>query len=69
MELYGLSIKFYGTNLEVDTNGADVALRVRVVGEPQEQTRLKGMRCRMVGGHGVLTLPTPESPMRRSLKR
>ena len=42
LELHGLALKLDGPNLEVDTDGANVALRVGVVGETEEQTRLDG---------------------------
>lgn len=41
LELYGLSLELNCPDLEVDANGADVALCVCVVGEPQKKTRLE----------------------------
>jgi hypothetical protein len=43
LELHGLALKLDGTNLEVNTDGTDVALGVRIVGEPKEQARLRVM--------------------------
>ena len=40
LELHGLALKLNRPNLEVDTDGTNVALRVRIIGEPQEETRL-----------------------------
>ena len=36
LELHGLALELDGANLEVDTDGADVTLRVCVVREPQK---------------------------------
>lgn len=77
LEFHGLSIKFNGPNLEVHTNRANVALGVGIVRKTQEETRLVERACvisRIVQESdgdcgGIHTLPTPESPMRRSLKR
>ena len=41
LELHSLAFQLDSPNLEVDTNGTDVALRVRVICEPQEQARLR----------------------------
>lgn len=40
LKLYSLSFQFDGANLEVDSNCADVAFCVCVVGETKEQARL-----------------------------
>ena len=42
LELHRLSFKFNGADLEVNTNGTDVALGIGVVGETEEETRLGG---------------------------
>lgn len=44
LELDGLALEVNGTDLEVDTNGRDVALGVGVVGESEEQTGLADTR-------------------------
>ena len=36
LEFDGLPLQLDGPNLEIDTNGGDVALRVSVVSEPKE---------------------------------
>ena len=36
LELYGLALELNGTDLEVNTDCADVTLGVRVVSEPKE---------------------------------
>lgn len=41
LQFHGLSFELNGSNLKVDTNGTYIALRVRVVGEPKEETRLR----------------------------
>jgi hypothetical protein len=38
LELNGLALKLNGTNLEVDTDGTNVALGVCVVGKPEQET-------------------------------
>lgn len=40
MEFDCLAIDVNGTNLKVDSYRAEVTFRIRVLGEPQEQTRL-----------------------------
>jgi hypothetical protein len=42
LKLYGLALKLNSPNLEVDTNSANIALCVGVVGKPQKQTGLGG---------------------------
>ena len=42
LELDSLALQLDSANLEVYANGADVALRVGVIGETEEQTRLDG---------------------------
>ena len=42
LELHGLALKLNGPNLEVDANSADVALRVGIVRELEQQARLNG---------------------------
>ena len=39
LQLDGFAVQFNGSNLEVDTNGADVALGVSVVRKPQQKAR------------------------------
>jgi len=41
LQFHGLSFQFDGSNLKVDTDGTYIALRVRVVCEPEEETRLR----------------------------
>ena len=38
LELHGLALELNGANLEVDTDSANVALGVCVVGEPEQET-------------------------------
>ena len=38
LKLHSLALELNGANLEVDTDGADVTLRVCVVREPQKET-------------------------------
>jgi hypothetical protein len=40
LKLHSLALEFDSTNLEIDTNGADVALGVCVISETQKETRL-----------------------------
>lgn len=40
LELHGLAFKLNRANLEVNTDGANVALRVRIIGETEEKARL-----------------------------
>jgi len=40
LELDGLSLQLDSPNLEINTNGRDVALRISVVSKSKEQTRL-----------------------------
>ena len=40
MELDRLAVNIDGTNFKVDSYRAEIAFRVGVLGEPQEQTRL-----------------------------
>lgn len=40
LELHGLSFKFDGSNLEVNTNGRDVTLCVGIICEPEQQAGL-----------------------------
>lgn len=72
LELDRLAVDVDGTNLKIDAYRAKIALRVGVFGEPQEQTRL-GLKALSLSGTPAEgekgTFPTPESPMRRSLKR
>lgn len=44
LKLDSLALEVNGADLEVDTNGRDVALGVRVVGESEKQTRLADTR-------------------------
>jgi len=44
LQLHGLALEVDGADLEVDANGGDVALRVGVVGETEEKTRLSNTR-------------------------
>lgn len=72
LELDCLSVDVNGTDLKVDSYRAEVALRVGVLGEPQEQARLGTKTLSFFYERRWLverTFPTPESPMRRSLKR
>ena len=72
LELDRLSLQLDCPNLEVYANGANVTLRVCIVGETKEQAGLLPRTSQLddfESGHGAPTLPTPESPMRRSLKR
>ena len=46
LELHSLALQLDSPNLEVDTNRGDVALRVRVVGETEQQAGLG--TCRTV---------------------
>lgn len=39
LQFYRLAVQIDGTDLKVHANGADIALRIRVVGEAQQQTR------------------------------
>ena len=48
LELHGLALKLDGPNLEVDTDGANVALRVGVISKPEQQARLDSVRSRIV---------------------
>lgn len=71
LELDCLAVDVNGANLKVDSYRAEVAFRVGVLGEPQEQARLN-LEALIYQPHLWLarrTFPTPESPMRRSLKR
>lgn len=71
LKFHGLSFQLNSADLEVDSNGADVALGVGIICETQQQTGLRrscqnwGLKIESMKA----TLPTPESPMRRSLKR
>lgn len=38
LELHGLPLEVNGADLEVDADGAEVAVRERVLREPEEQT-------------------------------
>ncbi len=71
LKFHRLPFELNGTNLEIHTNRGDITLGVRVVSEPKEQAGLGGVsqETGAVEGMRSLTLPTPESPMRRSLKR
>lgn len=44
LQLHCLPIQLNRPDLEVHANGRDVALRVRVVGEPEQQTRFPHAR-------------------------
>ena len=44
LQLDGLPVLVQGADLEIDADGADVALRVSVVGEAEEQARLAHAR-------------------------
>ncbi len=71
LKFHGLSFQLNSADLEVNSNGTDVALGVGIVCETQQQTRLRrscqnwGLKIEWTKG----TLPTPESPMRSNLKR
>jgi hypothetical protein len=73
LQLDGLALELDGANLKVDADRGDVALRVRVVRESEKQAGLRAVgisrRGRDARGDERRTLPTPESPMRRSLNR
>lgn len=40
LQLHGLAVQLHSLDLEINTNGGDVVVRVRVVREPQQQTGL-----------------------------
>ena len=40
LELHGLALELDGANLEVDTDRGDVALRVSIIRETEQQARL-----------------------------
>jgi hypothetical protein len=44
LKLHSLALEVDGADLEVDTNGGDVAFGVGVVGETEEKTRLANTR-------------------------
>ena len=70
LQLHGLPLELDRPNLKVNANSRDIALGVCVVCEPEEEARLG--RAGVSGGDGEQrgqTLPTPESPMSKSLKR
>jgi hypothetical protein len=74
LEFDCLSVKVDGTYLEVDTYRAEVAFRVGILGEPQEQARLNSKNAQRQVRQAQLwqemhTFPTPESPIRSILKR
>ena len=66
-----LAVDIDGTNLKVDSYRAEITFRVGIFGKPQEQTRLDPKMLSFQERPRVVrrTFPTPESPMRRSLKR
>lgn len=71
LEFDRLAVDFNSTNLKVHAYRTEVAFRVGVLSEPKEQTRLGSKTFSLLGRRCVerRTFPTPESPMRRSLKR
>jgi len=44
LQFHSLAIELNSPDLEVDTDSRDVAFRVRIVGEPKQQTRLSHSR-------------------------
>lgn len=44
LQFHGLALQLNGPDLEVDANGTDVALCIRVVGKPEQQTRLQEVK-------------------------
>lgn len=73
LEFHCLAFELNSSDLEVNANCRNVAFCVGIVCKTEEEARLEArdgelvMSCRKESERD--TFPTPESPMRRSLKR